>query len=339
MSSSNENTIIPLETICVIGERWPVAPFNGQFPDPRFSSEVVFYRVDFEYKGYSIKAESNFTVITFKHHFMYKGSTEQFSDWGRGKGGADIARHIVRLVNRLIDLVQATFEESNDNPFPHIRHVGIRDFVSMNSLCGDRRQNLISYAQPAMYSRLAERSVGLVSKINFSTEDDVPKEKNRILRAVELLNCGYHTEALLISFALLDYFVQDAVEKMLKERGVTDPNEKAVGNPRAFLKDIPSRRMQNYLGPLLKILTGHSLQEDNLELWENLKEFNKYRNEAIHSSADTSYEKAKQGIEITRDILLYLGTIPSTELQEVLGGPVVPDLGIDRLPFLLEYEE
>lgn len=248
MSPVNEQNLIELKTACVLGERWPVKPFNGQFPDPRFTTEIVRYQVSFEYRRYLIESERNLTVITFDHYFLYKGTPKQFQEWGRKKGGENIARHIIDLVNSLIDLVQVTFEETKDNPFPHIRRVGIRDFVSIDTLYGAQRQNLISFAAPQIDARNAERAIGQVSKISFSTADVLPKEKIRIIRAVELLNSGYHTEAMLMSFSLLDSLVENALKKLLGDRG--------VGDPKFFLELLRSERMKTYLGPLLKVLTG-----------------------------------------------------------------------------------
>jgi hypothetical protein len=325
MSLSNENLT---KSVCVLGERWPVAPFTGQFPDPLDPSVVVLYSVDFEYRPYLIRAENNFTVITFIHQFTQKHAI------GRGRGNVgseaaetvvhgDIARYVADLVNHLIDMVQGTFEESDNNPFPHMRRVGIRDFVSMDNYPidndGNRQGQGFSFANPAMDSRFAERSIGIVSKVDFSTESDPPIEKIKILRAVELLNSGYHSEALLISFALFDSFVQRAVERMLEEKRIRKPGK--------FLRRITEERMNTFLGPLLKTLTSHSLEEDKPEVWEDLNKLNSKRNVAIHRSVDISYEDAKQGIETIRDILLYLGTVSS----------VIPELRFGRLPFLFEY--
>jgi len=325
MTLSNENLT---KSICILGERWPVAPFTGQFSDPIDNSVVIDCSVDFEYRPYLIKAENNFTVITFIHQFTQKHAI------GRGRGNVsseaaetvvhgDIARYVAELVNYLIDMVQGTFEESDDNPFPHIRRVGIRDFVSMDNYPVDKDGNILgqgfSFANPAIDSRIAKRSIGIVSKVNSSAEGDTPIEKIKILRAVELLNSGYHSEALLISFALLDSFVQQAIERLLEE--------KRIRKPRVFLQRVSEERMNTFLGPLLKILTCHSLEEDKPEVWESLNKFNSKRNAAIHRSADIPYEDAKEGIETTRDILLYLGTVSS----------IMPNLQFSRLPFLFEY--
>lgn len=322
----NHNTI-PVASTCVVSQRWPVLPFSGQFADPRDCALEVLYEVDMQHKPYLITPGQNLTVIRFKHWFHFNGTSTEFAEWGRGKGLAVFARHLVRLVNTLIDLVQGTFEGSPDNPFPQMRHVGFWDFVSMDSLCGEHRQNLISFAQPGFDWHLARSSRGSVSKVNFSVEDDPPNERLKLLRAVELLNSGYYTEALLVSFALLDHFVMQTLQVLLADRGVGDPGD--------LLLAISSKRLKTYLGSLFKTITGHSLQEDEPGLWKRLDKLNNDRNNAMHRSAEIEYEKAKDGIETVRDILLYLNAF----LQKAGFGHNPAVLGIDKLPFLLEYDD
>jgi len=316
-----------------------VAPFNGQFPDPTDDSVVVRYRVDFSYRRYSIRADENLTVIIFDHDFTEKHGI------GRGGGGAggleaqaivygDTARCVAGLVNHLIDLVQGSFEESEENPFPHIRRVGIRDFVSLDSFAvdteGEQLGQGMSLANLALSSKFAERSVGIVSRVSFSTMGDIPPERIKILRAVELLNGGYHTEALLVAFALMDSYVQEAIEELLAAKGIR--------RPRVFSRLVRDSRMTTFLCPVLKSLTGHSLKEDKPDVWENLKKVNNYRNRAIHDSRDIPYENAKRGIETTRDVLLYLVSVRREQAGEPDSVPG-QDLRIERLPFFFECSE
>jgi hypothetical protein len=128
----------------------------------------------------------------------------------------------------------------------------------------------------------------------------------------------------------LDSSVQEALEELLGEVGVAEPKD--------FIRAIPARRLKTYLGPLLKVVTGHSLEEDNRELWRRVGQFNDSRNKAIHESIDVSYDDAKASIETVRDVFLYLGGIPKREPHEGTVQSVVPNLGLDRLPFLLEYD-
>jgi hypothetical protein len=321
---------IPVETVCVLAERWPIEPFSGQFSDPVFTKMTVAFQVVFEFKSYSIVEEQNLTIIFLKHNYFWEGDVDQFAQWGRGNGGAEIAHHICQLVNWLVDLIQENFDETDDNPFPHLRHVGMRDFVALDSLCGDRRQNLISYAMLGMDARFAKRSVGIVSRVDFSLYDNGPIEKLKLIRAVELLNSGYQTEALLISFAILDHAVQEVLLDLIKSRG--------IGKPDGLLNQVKERRLEMYLDPVLKLLTGHSLKEEEPDLWDSLMECNGLRNRAIHDSKDASYESAKLNIETVYDILVYLNSIPKTEAQGRLSEPVFPNLNLKRLPFLLEYE-
>jgi hypothetical protein len=316
------------KSICVLGERWPVEPFNGNFHDPVDPSVIISYTVEFHCRALAITPDRNFTVINFVHQFTQKHSIGV----GRENPGFEaedvilhgqVARYVAGLVNYLIDLVQFTFEEVDDNPFPHIRRVGIRDFVSMDNFPigkdGNRKGQGLSMANLAIDSQIAKRSIGIVSKVNFSFDNNNrPVERIKMLRTVELLNSGYHSEALLLSFALLDNFVQKAIMIILED--------KKINQPKVFLSRIPESRLETFLGPLLKILTGHSLEEDKPDVWVNLKKNNKNRNDAMHLSKDMSYDQAKQCIETTKEILIYLHTVNS----------LVPNPQIDSLPFLFD---
>jgi hypothetical protein len=167
-----------------------------------------------------------------------------------------------------------------------------------------------------------------VSRVDFSTVGDIPAERIKILRAVELLNSGYHTEALLVAFALLDNYVQQAIEDLLKE--------KAVHEPRVFSGLVREARMATFLDPVLKSLVRRSLKEDKPHVWQGLESFNRDRNRAMHDSTDIPYENAKRGIETTRDILLYLESIRGTAAAAPESAPL-RDLRIDKLPFLFHY--
>ena len=92
-------TPIPLETVCVLAERWPVHPFKGQFPDPRFQSQIVHYSVDFKHKPYLIDSARNLTVIALTHTYEFCGSPEEYGSWSRTKGISHVVRSILDLVN------------------------------------------------------------------------------------------------------------------------------------------------------------------------------------------------------------------------------------------------
>ena len=318
---------IALDTVAVISERWPVHPFNGVFDDPRFNGLPIMYSVSFDHNRYGISEYQNLTVVCLKHSFIWNGTEDEFQQWGRRKGGPEIALYISDVVNRLIDLVHGTFEESSTNPFPHIRHVGIRDFVALDSLCGPHRQNLISYAMPASDARFARMSEGIVSKVNFSVEDDPPLEKIKLLRAVELLNSGYRTESILIGFGILDNYIQKTLISLLSDRKIDKPDK--------LLREIKENRLKIYLGPVLKMLTGHSLKEDDNHLWEKLKTLNRDRNEAIHQSVDVAWDKAASSLETVRSIIVYLETFKRADLTEN-EIPVGVIFGVESLPILLD---
>lgn len=142
-------TTIPLKTTWVIGGRWPVRPFRGQIDDPRFPNQTVLYQVDFHYPPYQIEERQNLTIVSLDHVFLWDGDEDEFARWGRTTGQEEIALHIADIINRLIDLVQATFTATESNPFPHIRRVGPRDFFGTRQSLWPRttKSHLICHAR------------------------------------------------------------------------------------------------------------------------------------------------------------------------------------------------
>lgn len=318
---------IELNSVCVIGERWPVLPFEGQFDDPRFHKELVKYKVEFSSRRLSITEEKNQTVISLTHHFLWGSSEKEFQKWSLSSGGPEIAHYLIDIVNRLIDLVQSTFVEEQNNPFPHIRHLGLRDFLLLDTLFGPRRQNCISYSMPARDAGISRYSPSLISKINFSTTDEPSPEKIKMLRSVELLNSGYRTESVLVAYSVLDSVVQNTLKSLLADKGINDNED--------FLRSIPTKRLKYFLGPVLEMLTSHTLEKDNPALWGKLHDLNMQRNDAIHQTVDISWKNASQCLETVKEIFLYLNSINKSSLTST-SEYVLPYKIIDNLPILLK---
>jgi len=53
--------------------------------------------------------------------------------------------------------------------------------------------------------------------------------------------------------------------------------ERGIKEAKVVLQVIPANRLKNYLGAVLRMLTGRSLQDDNTELWKRLGELNDHR--------------------------------------------------------------
>lgn len=134
----------------------------------------------------------------------------------------------------------------------------------------------------------------------------------RFIRCLELSEHGYYTEALIIAFSILDDLVQQAIHRLLEERGMDNKKDR-----NSFLRGIKERRLEMYLGPLLKVLAGKSIVELWPEAQKALGWINSKRNDAAHS-----------GFQASRDIAI-LATYTSMRFLLILEEHGVIELDLD----------
>ncbi len=106
---------------------------------------------------------------------------------------------------------------------------------------------------------------------------DTNPVSKKFVRCFELTEHGYYTEALVVGFSILDDRIQLMLKDILDLSGIIDDREK-----NDFLRSIKERRLETYLGPILKLLHGNSIYE----MWEYaadaLSWLNTERNRAMH---------------------------------------------------------
>ena len=120
---------------------------------------------------------------------------------------------------------------------------------------------------------------------------DTHKVARRYVRCYELLEHGFYTEAFVVSFSVLDDLVQQMLNRLLKDKGMDSNKER-----KQLIRGIKEDRLEIYLGPLLKVLTG----KDISTMWPGsekaLKWLNKTRNQLAHSGEKADYATAAWGI-------------------------------------------
>lgn len=125
----------------------------------------------------------------------------------------------------------------------------------------------------------------------------------RFLRCYELLEHGFYSEAFIVSFSILDAIVQDMLNAKLTERGMEKTSERSE-----LLRGIKENRLHTFLGPLLYILTGHSISS----LWSHAESalpwINSKRNKIAHAGYQADYSTAAQGIYACIRILVALNS-------------------------------
>jgi hypothetical protein len=116
----------------------------------------------------------------------------------------------------------------------------------------------------------------------------------RYLRCFELLEHGFYKEAVIISHAILDDLVQEVIDEQIRSKGLTDEQSRDV-----LIRAIKESRLAIYLGPLLKILSGVSIDE----IWPNsiaaISWLNRKRNEIAHAGSQDDRNTACKAIFVS----------------------------------------
>jgi hypothetical protein len=124
----------------------------------------------------------------------------------------------------------------------------------------------------------------------------------RYVRCFELLEHGFHTEALIVAFSILDDLVQEMLHDLLRQKGMESRNER-----NDFLRGIKENRLKLYLGPVLKILSGKSISEIWADAETALGWLNGRRNAVAHEGYRADYSTAAKAIYACIKTLVVLG--------------------------------
>ncbi|MFZ0964853.1 MAG: hypothetical protein WAO35_28685 [Terriglobia bacterium] len=113
----------------------------------------------------------------------------------------------------------------------------------------------------------------------------------RYVRCYELLEHGFYSEAFIVAFSILDDLVQQMLDSLLLEKGMSDSEER-----KSLVRGIKENRLRVFLGPLLKVIAGHSIEA----LWpagdKALDWLNATRNKIAHAGFKADNSTAAKGI-------------------------------------------
>jgi hypothetical protein len=113
----------------------------------------------------------------------------------------------------------------------------------------------------------------------------------RYVRCYELLEHGFYSEAFIVAFSILDDLVQQMLDSLLSEKGMTNGEER-----KNLVRGIKENRLRVFLGPLLKVISGHSIET----LWpagdRALDWLNATRNKIAHGGFKADNSTAAKGI-------------------------------------------
>lgn len=105
----------------------------------------------------------------------------------------------------------------------------------------------------------------------------------RFVRCFELQDHGYYTEALIVSFSILDDLIQQSIIQKMNSLSINEKSAKEI------IRAIKDNRMKMFLGGLLKLLCGNSV----LDKWDNAEKAIDYINGKRNSAAHAGFTANK----------------------------------------------
>ncbi len=281
------------------------AAFNGEETRGRD------FRVALSYVPVALVGELTFvanswSLLSFEWEFPFNGSPADFTSWARTSNGTSrLVDETIKLQNLLIDHIKAA--HPYDSNTQNIRHFGPSEWPYFK--CSSGAEMLIERANPALRAELA--SVPLITDLSrFRDGSSLPITLRGLLRACDLVDCGYPTEALLVAIAIFDAALQHVLIRGMGGVGIQSDSAESL------LRNTTQSRFATYLDPVLKLVYGRSLREDDPTLFQKVIQVNSARNEAIHRGVDIARSAAREACTTIYDVLDYLNQVydPMIEL-------------------------
>jgi hypothetical protein len=231
-----------------------------------------------------------FIHVDFPQRFA--GSEHEFKQWLAENTVRLIRDEVLRRVNHFLAAIQA----ADDDPYRTIalRNVGELDLFFHN----------LSYKGEAVYARGTPSFFGALRTAEqemAAVPADVPAqvapEWLLLTRAVHLVNHGFHSEAVLVAFSLLDLKVQEFLAARFPNLDADQGDE--------LLRVVESRRLKRYLGLMMRLCIGASPLDDR-EVANDLAWLNHLRNGLIHEAEGCSMSDAQRALRIVKGLLEFL---------------------------------
>ena len=176
-----------------------------------------------------------------------------------------------------------------------IRTVGIGDTLFYTSLIDDVPTgdlNLGIRLHP--WTRLPFDVHGTTELAKPHIDADTYSIARRYVRAFELLEHGFYKETVIVSHAILDDIIQDVIREQIAAKGLD-----SVQSQDLLVRAIKESRFRIYLGPLLKILAGVSIDEIWPDAQNALSWLNTARNDVAHRGSVDNRDSACKAIFVS----------------------------------------
>ncbi len=282
---------------------WPVRANLGvhkvRIKGPVTRDRVVDFSIEYEstisVAGIVFPA-IGWTKCALSFDWPFSGDRDGFEKWVSGDSAKkNITDLIIGYQNFFIDYIK--YKAPYSPEIQNIRHFGPAEWPYLD----------VKFDNTDVLMRLNSslRSEVSAQKLNIDTDDlsngyELPFSLRGLLRACDLAECGYPTEALLLSFAIVDAAIQRVLKKGMERLSIT------AEEANALLRNTTQSRVATFLGPIMKLTFNVSLEEHNSSLFGQLTSLNKMRNDAIHNGLEIKRSQARDACVCAFDVLDFL---------------------------------
>jgi hypothetical protein len=180
-----------------------------------------------------------------------------------------------------------------------IRTVGISDTLFYTSLIdgvstGDLNLGIRLNNQSYPWIQLPFDAHGTTELARPHIDADTYPIARRYVRCFELLEYGFYKETVIVAHAILDDVIQDVIHDQIKAKGLDDRQSREL-----LVRAIKESRFRIYLGPLLKILAGVSIEQIWSDATAALTWLNKARNQIAHRGSTDDRDSACKAIFVS----------------------------------------
>jgi hypothetical protein len=165
-------------------------------------------------------------------------------------------------------------------------NIGLKNYAGNNAWIDDNPKS-----DPHGTTCLAEPHIGA---------ETLPIAR-RYVRCYELFEHGFYSEAFIVAFSVLDDFVQQTLDRLLEEKGLSSSKER-----KALLRGIKENRLRLYLGPVLKLVFGSDMETMWPESTSALEWVNSTRNRIAHAAEKADRATAARGIYVCLKVLVVM---------------------------------
>lgn len=279
---------------------WPVRPavepFACDLQESYPTKAALSFPATYLIASGVVLAAGAWTAVEFRWQQPFLGGVASADAWlEKPEGEGATLAHVEKLSSLFVDALRATHPA--DRNLAVLRSFGIRDwpYYEFGVHGGARHVRVGVHAEGQFRSvpttLFSGRPVSLTKSTSFTAR--------AMLRASDLAEGGYPTEAVLIAFGALDAAVQSFLITALQAKGL------AKDAAEAMLRNITTKRLSTYLDGVLSLVSGKSLTE-NAELFKALLAANKARNDAIHNGVELSRIQAVKILNSLGDVFLFL---------------------------------